>query len=54
MKDCKAESEKCSNCEKLRKERNADIDVNHAVWSSECPVYRKQQGRRNKLVDYTL
>lgn len=53
LKDCKAEKKKCSNCEKLRNEKNADIDVNHAVWSSECPVYRKQQERRNKLVDYT-
>ena len=52
-KNCKAESAKCSNCEKLKNEKNVDIDVNHAAWSSECPVYRKQQARRNKLVDYT-
>lgn len=53
-KDCNAETEKCANCEKLRVQRKLNIDVNHSAWSSECPVFIKEQEKRNKMVDFTI
>lgn len=51
--ECKATAEKCVNCEKLRVQRKVNVDANHSAWSSDCPVFQKEQEKRNRLVDFT-
>lgn len=53
VKECNSEVERCANCEKLRKERKINIDVNHSAWSTQCPIYIRHLERRNKLVDFS-
>lgn len=39
--DCTSTVLKCVNCLKMNKERNLNLDVNHAAFSSECLVYKR-------------
>lgn len=52
-KDCKSTVEKCANCERDRVEGNLDVETDHAVWSTNCPVYQRFIKRLNKRIDYT-
>lgn len=54
LKECKATEEKCVNCEKYRVERKLDIPVDHAAWSTDCPVYVRFKKRRDRQVDFTM
>lgn len=53
VRQCQSKQEKCANCEKIRTERKLNIDVNHAAWSSNCPVYLRFKKRRSEQVDFT-
>lgn len=39
--DCNSQSLKCANCFGLKK-LDPNIDVNHAAWDRECPVYKRK------------
>lgn len=52
VKECNAAEQKCANCEKMRRERKFNIDVDHAAWSSQCPVYMRLKKRRSEQVDF--
>lgn len=54
LKECKATEEKCVSCEKYRVERKLDIPVDHAAWSTDCPVYVRFKKRRDRQVDFTM
>ena len=40
LKDCASTDLCCSNCIKHEKSGNSEIDKNHAVWDTRCPVYK--------------
>ena len=39
--ECTSTVLKCVNCLKTNKERNMNLDVNHAAFSSECLIYKR-------------
>lgn len=53
VKECDATVQKCANCEKMRKDRKLNIEVDHAAWSSQCPIYLRMKKRRNQQIDFT-
>lgn len=52
VKDCDSEYEKCINCVTLKSERKLTINVDHAAWSTDCPVYKRNLKVSKQFIDY--
>lgn len=52
IKECSSEQLKCINCAVSNKDRNTKLDVNHAAWSFNCPIYSHKIKQSKKLIGY--
>lgn len=52
VKECSSENVKCINCVKLNSERKLNINVDHAAWSTDCPVYKRNVKVSKQFIDY--
>lgn len=52
VKECLSEEEKCINCVTLNSERKLNINVDHAAWSPDCPVYKRNLKVSKQFIDY--
>jgi hypothetical protein len=51
-KECKSKDEKCVNCMITNKNLKTRLDLNHSVWSRECPVYKKKLEISKRGIQY--
>lgn len=51
-KDCKSKNEKCINCVTTNKRLSLNMNVNHNVWSNECPVYLRKLEMSKRAISY--
>lgn len=50
IKECKSVTMCCSNCTRMNRELNLQLNAEHYVWSTRCPVFqRKIESIRNKV-----
>ena len=52
VKDCNSERVKCGNCVDVQNRLGLTLDVNHSVFSRDCPVYKRRIEARRKRIDY--
>lgn len=52
LADCVSTESKCINCINANTNLNMALEVNHAVFSNDCPAYQRQVARQRKWVNY--
>jgi hypothetical protein len=53
LKDCRNDVPKYINCENaIKKYKLSNVDVEHAVWSSDCAVYKKVLAAKKRSIQY--
>lgn len=54
IKDCKAKETEviCSNCKEAVTKLNLRINIDHAAWDTECPVFKKNLEIEKNKIDF--
>lgn len=49
---CEAKVESCANCLRTNRFLRLNLDVNHNVWSNQCPVYQRKLEISRRAIHY--
>lgn len=52
IQQCDSVEYKCANCIRMLKSGRQGICVDHAVWSEQCPVYRRMKDKKKEKIDF--